>query len=298
MRVLVTGATGFIGKALVARLLADGHAIIAVSRDPARAKATLGGAVEAISLDALAGVVRGVDGVINLAGEPVFPHRWTDARKASIVDSRVGLTRRVVEAMGPAGGGPKVLVSASAIGYYGDRDEADLDESSGPGRDFLAELCIAWEREALKAEARGTRVAVIRVGIVLGMGGGALEQMLPPFRMGLGGVVGSGHQYVSWIHLDDMVEILRAALADERYRGPINGTAPDPVTQSELSYSLGSALGRPVLVPVPAFAVRLALGEAATAVLGGQRVLPRRLQQLDFRFQHPELPNALAEILG
>lgn len=296
MKILVTGATGFIGKHLVKRLVDDGHAVVALSRDPARAKAALG--VEAMAQTDLGTAVRAADGVVNLAGEPVFPNRWTDARKKAILESRVDLTRRVVEAMGPGPGNPKVLVSASAVGYYGDRGEEDLDEGSSRGNDFLADLCLDWEHEAMKAEGRGTRVAVVRVGIVLGLGGGALEQMLPPFRMGLGGIVGSGHQYVPWVHLDDMVEILRTALVDERYRGPINGTAPNPVTQSELSYSLGHALGRPVLVPIPAFAVRLALGEAAAAVLGGQRVLPRRLQQLDFRFRHGELPEALADILG
>jgi uncharacterized protein (TIGR01777 family) len=298
MRIFLTGATGFIGRALTLRLLREGHQVVAYARDAAKARANLGGEVEIA--EASAGLEQGISGcdaIINLGGEPIFVGRWTPARKALLKESRVSLTRGLVDAIGKSSTRPKVLISTSAVGYYGDRKDERLDESAGPGSDFLADICNAWEVEAQKAVAHGTRVAIVRIGLVMGPEGGALQKMLPPFQMGVGGRLGSGRQYMPWIHLEDLVEIFAQAVTDPRFQGPINGTAPKPVTNLEFTKALGHALGRPTIFPVPSPALHLVLGEAAGALLGGQNAVPAKLLGWGFSFKHPELGPALEGIV-
>lgn len=301
MHVLVTGATGFIGRALTKRLEGEGHVVSAWVRDPTAARSVLGGStrlIDARSSTALAEVMPDIEGVINLAGEPVALTRWTDARRERLVASRVDVTRSLIAAMPGSSRRPSVLVSASAVGYYGDRGDDILDESSPPGSGFLADLCKAWEAAAMGAERLGVRVSSPRIGIVLGPGGGALAPMLPAFKAGLGGPIAGGRQWMSWIHLDDMVNLLLTLLTDERHRGPVNATAPNPVTNAEFSRTLGAALHRPSLIPLPGFALKLALGESAEVVIGGQRVRSLRTEEHGFRFDHPTLAGALEDIIG
>ncbi|HWX45682.1 MAG TPA: TIGR01777 family oxidoreductase [Solirubrobacteraceae bacterium] len=305
MRVTVTGATGLIGTKLVALLVAEGVEVTVLSRDPDRAGDRLGVAAarwkpleEAAPVDAL----RGRDAVVHLAGANVA-QRWSPRAKREISKSRVRGTHHLVEglhacgAMGGEGTLPKVLVSSSAIGYYGARGEEPLDEEAPQGRDFLAEVCAAWEAQARRVGDWGMRNVQVRTGVVLDPHGGALAKMLPPFRLGLGGPVAGGRQYVSWIHVEDLVEILRAALADERWSGPVNGTAPEPVTNGELAHALGAALHRPALLPVPGLALRMLYGEMAQIVTTGARVLPAKALVLGYRFRHPHLGEALAATL-
>jgi uncharacterized protein (TIGR01777 family) len=303
MRVLITGATGFIGRALVMRLLRDGHHVTAWVRSKASARSKLGAEVELAGPEdgpagALAALTAKADGVINLAGEPIFGARWTDAQKKRLVASRVETTKAIVDGIARATTRPKVLVSTSAVGLYGDGGDAIIDESSKTGSDFLADICAAWEAEATEARRHGVRVAIVRVGIVLGAGGGALEKMLPPFKLGAGGPMGSGKQWFPWIHLEDIVEIFARALTDERMTGAYNGTAPKPVLNAELATALGRALHRPAFLPVPGFALKLVLGEAASGLLGGQRALPKALEALGFPFRFATIEAALADILG
>jgi uncharacterized protein (TIGR01777 family) len=300
MRILVTGATGFVGHALVMRLLGSGHEVVAISRSPERAKQRLGAGPELAKLPDhptdFARLLSGCDAVVNLAGEPVADGRWTRARKRSLVDSRVGLTERLVAGIGLAARPPSVLVSASAIGIYGDRGHATLTEDSEPANDFLAELCQDWERSALAARDHGVRVACIRIGLVLGRYGGMLAKLLPIFSAGLGGRIGSGEQEMSWIHLDDLLDILVAALTDSRISGPVNAVAPAPVDNRELTAELAGAVGKSARLPVPGAALRLRFGEGAGPLLASQRVLPSRLQDLGHRFRFPDLPGALADL--
>ncbi|HEY3451697.1 MAG TPA: TIGR01777 family oxidoreductase [Myxococcales bacterium] len=298
MRVLVTGGTGFVGRPLVRRLLASGHEPAVFVRSIPRARQALGPFVRLVEPSGLGEAVGRADAVVNLAGEPVLPKRWTPSRKAALAESRVGTTRRLVEAIAGASQRPRVLVSASAVGYYGDRADERLDESAVPGQGFLAELCKDWEAAARQAGRNGVRVVTPRIGIVLGREGGALSPMLPLFRLGLGGPMGSGRQYVSWIHLEDLVSILAAAIEDARYAGPINAVAPAAVPQRQFARALGHGLSRPALVPAPSLALKLALGEAASALLESQRVEPKRLLELGFQFRFPELSGAIADVLG
>jgi uncharacterized protein (TIGR01777 family) len=301
MRVFITGATGFIGRALVPLLRRQGHEVVVWARSPQRARARLGAEVEIVDVasggDGLAAALADADAVVNLAGEPIVDARWTANRRRVLRDSRVALTREIVAALPVSGGRPRVLVSASAVGYYGDRGSDVLDETAKPGSDFLAGLCQEWEAAAQHAEAFGVRVATIRTGVVLGREGGALARMLPPFRLGLGGPVASGRQYVPWIHLHDLVAIMAAAIADERYRGPINAVAPAPVTSREFARALGTALRRPALLPVPSLALRAIFGEAAQVLTGSQRVDPAALRRLGFAFAFPTIDAALADIV-
>ncbi|MGZ4177371.1 MAG: TIGR01777 family oxidoreductase [Solirubrobacteraceae bacterium] len=304
MRVLITGATGTIGLALADALTARGDQVVALSRDPERGQRVLGEGVEvhawpdpegeAPPAEALAGA----DAVVNLLGEPVA-QRWTDTAKQRIRDSRVRSTRSVVAALMalPEDARPRVLISQSATGYYGPRGDAPLDEEASPGDDFLAEVVVAWEREATAAES-SARVVRTRTGVVLAPSGGALAKMLPFFKLGLGGPVAGGHQYVPWIHLDDVVGALMHCLDREDAVGPVNVTAPEPVTNAELSRALGHALGRPAVLPVPGVAVKLLYGEMAEMVTTGQRAIPARLRELGYAFRYPGIELALKDVLS
>lgn len=305
MRVTLTGATGLIGTTLLAGLREDGAQITVLSRDPERARAKLGVAAERwdpLGEPAPVAALEGRDAVVHLAGEPVA-QRWSAAAKRAIRESRVIGTRHLVEGLDAcaaqgAPGRPRVLVSASAIGYYGPHGEEPLDEEAPPASDFLAEVCTAWEAQARGAQELGVRTVQVRTGVVLDPRGGALAKMLPPFRLGVGGPVAGGHQYVSWIHVRDLVGVMRAALADERWSGPVNGTAPEPVTNRELSRALGRALHRPALLPVPGAALRALYGEMAQIVTTGARVLPAKPLMLGYEFRHPHVEEALRAALG
>ena len=300
MRIFITGATGFVGKALLPRLSRDGHTLRAWVRSPARAAVQLGPHVELVDAaggpPAMLTAIADVDAIINLAGEPVIGKRWTQQRREALWASRVGVTDMIVDAIVAGPPRPRVLVSTSAVGYYGDTGEREVDEDSPPATGFLAELTVGWEAAALRAEPHGTRVCLVRVGLVLGRDGGVMAQVLPVFRLGLGGPLGSGEQYFPWIHIDDVVELYTQAVTDAALRGPVNAVAPGLVTGRGFATALGRAVHRPAVFRVPGFALRLALGESAMAVLEGQRVAPRRTQALGFRFAHPELDAALADL--
>jgi len=301
MRVLITGATGFIGRALVPLLRREGHQLIALVRSVERARSLLGAEVEAVALSASAHALREAlersDAVVNLAGEAIMGGRWTKARRRVLVESRVQLTKQLVGAIAEARPRPRTLISASAVGYYGDRGGEVLHESSTGGTDFLAQLCKEWEAAARLAENSGLRVMTLRTGVVLGRDGGALAQMLPPFRLGVGGPVGSGRQYMPWIHLHDLVRVIATALSDDRYQGPVNGAAPEQATSREFARTLGRALHRPAVLPVPPLALKVIFGEASSVLLGSQRVEPWRLRELGFTYRFPMLDQAVADIL-
>ena len=304
MRVAVTGATGLIGGAVVHALRERNDEVTALSRNAERASETLGVSAatwsdpkaERAPLDAL----RGRDGVVHLLGE-VIAQRWSDETKREIRDSRVLSTRNLVAALGelPAEERPSVLVSGSGAGWYGQRGDERLDESaSEPGDDFLAQLSADWEAEARGAEELGVRVVLNRTGVVLSESGGALEKMLPFFKAGIGGPVAGGRQYVPWVHVDDVVGAIMFELDNPAASGPVNVTAPEPVTNKELSQALGRVLHRPAFAPVPALAVKALYGEMAQIVTTGQRAVPTRLTQLGYRFRQPELEPALRDVTG
>jgi uncharacterized protein (TIGR01777 family) len=298
MRALVTGATGFIGRRLVQLL----EQPVVLTRDPQRAQQTLGAAVRAYAWNPESGpppaeAFRGVETLFHLAGDPVAEGRWTAEKKRRIRESRLRGTRNLVTALGTLNERPAVLVCASAVGYYGDRGEQVLEEASGPGGDFLAEVCRAWETEAGRARALGLRVATPRTGIVLGRGGGALARMLPPFRLGLGGPLGSGRHWMPWIHVDDVAGLYLHAAATPAVTGAINAVAPAPVTNREFTRILAGVLRRPAIFPVPAFALKLAFGEMAGILLASQRVVPRVAEQTGYTFRYPTLETALRAIL-
>lgn len=304
MRVLITGATGTIGLALADALRSRGDQVVALSRDPERGQRVLGegaevhGWADPMSEPPPARALHGVDAVAHLLGEPIA-QRWSQDAKQRIRDSRVKATHQLVSGLNalPGAERPAVLVSQSAVGYYGPRADAPLDESSAPGHDFLAEIVVSWEREAIAA-ASAMRVVYTRTGVVLSSSGGALAKMLPFFKLGVGGPVAGGKQYVPWIHLDDVVGGLMCCLDEASATGPVNLTAPNPVTNAELSRALGHVLGRPALLPVPGLGVKLLYGEMAEIVIGGQRALPARLQELGYRFRHTEVQPALADVLA
>ena len=309
MRVVVTGATGFIGSALVPALRARGDAVTVLSRDGERAKRVLGD-VDAVTADLetpgrWSEALAGADSIVHLAGEPVAAKRWDARQKQVIRDSRVEATRVLVEAIErlAIAERPRSLIAASGVDYYpyaldkAEFDDDEVTEDDPPGESFLARVCRDWEREAMAAANIGVRVATMRTGLVIGAGGGALARMTPAFRMFVGGKLGSGRQWVSWIHLDDAVGAYLAATADERYRGPIN-LVTDSVRNTDFSRALGAALGRPSWLRVPKLAVKLAAGELAEAILHGRRVVPKRLRELGFVWRQPELGAALCQALG
>jgi uncharacterized protein (TIGR01777 family) len=298
MIVAITGSTGLVGTALSEALIAEGHQVRPVVRrsgknpeqeirwDPS------GGTIDATRFN-------DVDAVVHLAGESVAAHRWTPAVKERIRDSRANGTRLLCETLASLSVKPSVLISASAIGYYGDRGDEVLDEASPPGRGFLADVCQQWEAGTTPARDADVRVVNLRIGVVLSTKGGALASMLTPFRMGLGGVLGSGKQYVSWITIDDLVRAILFTLHGSALCGPVNATSPEPVTNREMTQTLGRLIGRPTVLPMPAFAARLAFGEMADEMfLSGNRVVPRVLQTAGFTFQLPQLEPALRHVLG
>lgn len=292
MKLLVTGGTGFIGSTLCKMLAQRGHQLLVVSRAPLAHPERM--PHQSVGWDALERHVDGADGVVHLAGEPIAAKRWTAARKALIRESRIETTRRVVQALANARTKPAVLVSASAIGYYGARGDEPLNESAPPGTGFLAETCREWEAEAQQADALGLRVVRLRLGVVLGPGGGALAKMAPPFRAFIGGPLGSGAQWMSWVHRDDVMGLIEWALMHTECQGAMNATSPNPATMREFCRSLGRALGRPSWAPVPAPALRLLLGEMSEMLLTGQRVVPDAALRSGYAFRYPELSAALA----
>lgn len=303
MRIFITGGSGLVGRRLMPRLVQRGDQPVVLTRNTAQATARLGNQAELVEGDPmLPGPwmerVSGADAIINLVGEGIFNARWSDSFKATLRDSRIRSTQNLVAAIGKAQAKPKVLISGSAIGYYGFHGDEELTESARAGDDFLAHLCVEWEQAAQAVEAMGLRPVLLRTGVVLDRDGGALAQMMLPFKLFVGGKVGSGKQWVSWIHHGDETGIILLALDNPQARGPINATAPNPVTNGQLARALGGAMARPSLLPTPGFMLRLALGERACLVLGGQRVLPQRAQALGFAFRFPDINAALADIIA
>jgi uncharacterized protein (TIGR01777 family) len=298
MRVAVSGSTGLVGSEVVTVLSAEGHEVVRlVRRVPAPGEKAVRWDPEAGVIDA--GGLEGCDAVVHLAGENIGAGRWTAARKAAIRDSRVKGTRLLCEALAGLARPPKTLVCASAVGYYGDRGEEVMTEESPPGAGFLPGICREWEAASAAAARKGIRVVALRIGMVLSPKGGALARMLPLFRAGLGGVLGSGKQYVSWVALDDLTGIVLHALSREELRGPVNAVTPRPVTNRELTEALGKVLSRPTLLPVPSFALRIAVGEMADALLlSSARAVPRRLEETGYHFLYPELGGALRHLFG
>lgn len=298
LSILVTGGTGFIGSRLCGVLAEAGHRVTVLTRD-ARKGRKFRGRVTLIENIATLGRDTPFDAVVNLAGEPVAGGRWTKARRQKLIDSRIETTRAVVKLIARSRKKPHVLVSGSAVGFYGVDDQASFTEDSAGRPAFTHELCAAWEHEALAARQHGVRVCLLRTGIVLGAEGGVLARMLLPFELGLGGPMGSGRQWMSWIHLDDLVGLIIHCILVETVEGALNGTAPAPVRNAEFARELGRALHRPALLRVPAVALRLALGQLAEeALLGGQRVLPKKAAETGYQFLYPTLEEALGEICG
>ncbi len=301
VRVLVTGATGFIGTKLVAELVRRGNEVVVTSRNPDRAKGKFDESVKIFSwkplVEALPGeAIDEIDGVVNLMGEPI-DQRWTEKAKAKIYESRITVTRKLVEAIGKHQHKPSALVNASAVGYYGPRGDEEVDEDSEPGDDFLADLTSKWEQEALNAGSLNMRVVTVRTGVVLSPDGGALARMLTPFKLGLGGPIGNGRHYMPWIHIDDLVSLFAEAVEDDRYHGPVNATAPNPVTNREFSKKLGQALGRPALLRLPTLILRIIYGEMSQIVTTGARAVPKFASMLGFNFSWPDLGQALSDLV-
>jgi len=297
MRTLITGATGFIGCALCHELRRQGHQLTVLARRPERVATLCGPGIATFrSLTEWSPELH-FDAVLNLAGEPIMARRWTAARKQVLWDSRVTLTAQLVERMAAAQRKPEVLISGSAIGVYGDQGDRTLDENSPGGSGFSAELCLAWEQAANAAEALGVRVCLLRTGLVTGKNGGFLARMLPPFKLGLGGRIGDGQQWMSWIHLADHVALTRFLLESPVARGAFNATAPQPVTNAEFTRELAKTIKRPAILPIPAWLLKLGAGEMAELLLGSQKVLPRKALASGFEFAFPNLEPALRDVL-
>jgi len=302
MKIVVAGGTGFIGRPLCRSLALHGHHVTVLSRSPALAHPSLVSAVTLVEWDGTTRgpwerALEGTDALINLSGEPIAEGRWTAARKQALRESRVGTTRLLVQTLSRLSSKPRILINASAIGYYGPRDSTPVTEEAPPGSDFLADLCVHWEQEAMQAEALGLRVLRLRIGIVLGEDGGVLLRMTAPFRYFLGGPISPGHQWVSWIHRQDLIGLVQWALAHSTISGAVNGVAPGAVTMREFCRTLGRVLGRPSWLPVPELALRLMLGELSTLLTTGQRVEPSKALRGGFVFQYASLEPALKGIL-
>ncbi|KAM3101021.1 TIGR01777 family oxidoreductase [Phormidesmis sp. 146-12] len=301
MKVVITGATGFVGSRLVERLLAEGHQVVVLTRNPAKAAFPQSSSLEIVAYSPTESgdwqnVFYGCDGVVNLAGEAIAESRWTPERKQALIDSRKITTQKIVEAIAKVDHKPSVLVNASAIGFYGTSETATFDETSSAGDDFLAEICQIWEAEASKVKEIGTRLVILRLGVVLG-DGGALGKMLPAFKLFAGGPIGSGKQWFSWIHRDDVVSLIVRALTRSDMEGTFNATAPNPVRMVDLTNTIGEVMNRPSWLPVPGFALEAMLGDGAKVVLEGQEVLPKRTLSSGFEYQYPTLKPALEAIL-
>jgi uncharacterized protein (TIGR01777 family) len=293
MRILITGGTGFVGQALCPRLKASGHEVVVLTRQ-SNPRLPAGVAKAVTSLDEESAGDFG--GVINLAGAPIGDARWTDARRRLLVDSRVETTARLVAWMARSSSRPQALVSASAVGYYGEQGDRPVTEETPPTPGFTHELCAAWEREAETATALGVRVCRMRIGVVLDRDGGALAKMLPAFRLGAGGRLGSGRHWFPWIHREDVAAICQWLLENPEARGAYNAGSPNPVTNAQFTHALGRALGRPTVLPMPAAALKLLFGEMSEILLASDRMLPKRLVEEGFTFRHPQLDGALAAI--
>jgi len=293
MNVLVTGGTGFVGGILVNLLCARNDRATIVTRRPEEGRTARVGVSFAGWLPDLSRH----EAVVNLAGASVSARRWNEAYKRELVESRVDRTRALVQALGKCDKRPRVLVNASAVGYYGDRGDELLDEDSAPASGFLPDLCVAWEREALEAERHGVRVVNLRIGIVLGRFGGALEKMAPIFKLGLGGPFGAGAMWLPWIHVNDCAGLVLHAIDDESLRGAVNAVSPGVVRNKEFARTLGKVLSRPAILPVPPFALKLAVGEFAAQLLASERVAPKQALASGYRFQWPELEPALKNCL-
>ncbi len=298
MKVLITGGTGFIGSALARSLTADGCEVTVLSRHPDSVEKICGSGIGALNHLNQLKPDDTYQVIINLAGEPIFGARWSEARKQLIRNSRINLTKELVACMARMTVKPELLISGSAIGYYGDQGDTVLTEQSATHQDFSQQLCADWENEAKKAEQFGVRVCLIRTGLVLANGGGLLQRMLLPFRLGLGGRLGSGQQWMSWIHRHDWIAIARMMITDSTMQGAYNATAPNPVSNSEFTLTLAHCLKRPALFPVPAWLLKIMLGEMSALVLGSQRVMPERLLAQGFQFQYPDLSSALSQALS
>ena len=295
MRILITGGTGLIGRHLCKALLAEGHQLTVLSRHPETVAVKCGASVQAMAtLDEWL-PERAFDAVINLAGEPIVDAWWSEQRKQVLRDSRVALTEKLVQRISAAKLKPVVLLSGSAVGYYGNRGDTGLDESAEPGNDFPADLCRAWEAAAFAAEKQGVRVCFLRTGLVLSNDGGLLGKMLLPFKLGLGARLGNGKQWMSWVHIEDYVAMVLRLLHDEQLYGPFNMTAPQPVTNAEFTQTLASVLHRPAFFVAPGILLRLVMGERATLMLEGQRVLPEKIAGAGYQFKFSSLTSALAD---
>lgn len=297
MKILITGGTGFIGSALTRSLTEQGYEVTVLSRNPDSVEKICGPGIKALNNLNQLKPEDTFQAIINLAGAPIFDARWSDARKQIIRDSRIGLTKQLVASMARMAAKPELLISGSAIGYYGDQGDTVLTEQSPTNKDFSEQLCTDWENEAKKAEQLDVRVCLIRTGLVLAEGGGLLKRMLLPFRLGLGGRLGDGQQWMSWIHRQDWIAIARLMITDSSMQGAYNATAPNPVTNSEFARTLAHCLNRPALLPVPAWLLKILLGEMSGLVLGSQRVMPERLLALGFKFQYTDLSSALNQAL-
>jgi uncharacterized protein (TIGR01777 family) len=302
VNITVIGGSGFIGRSLCPSLVQEGHQVTVLSRNPEKARTRLGASIPVSKwnphpLGTLEQVFAETDAIINLAGEPIADARWTRNRKGVLRDSRVGTTRLVVNALSNISQRPRMLINASGVGFYGPQELTTVTEQTGSGSGFLAELCVDWEQEARRAEEYGVRVVQLRMGMVLAGDGGALPRMLLPFRFFIGGPITPGHQKVSWIHLEDLLSLIKVAILDDTIHGAINAVSPYPVTMREFCQTLGHVLGRPSWLPVPAFVLRLGLGELATLMTTGQHVDPLVAQVVGFQFAYPTLEPALKSIL-
>lgn len=303
MTILISGGTGFIGQALVKKMKERGDVAILLTRDPERLKRRFPSSVEIVRWDGMSpgdwcSIVERANAVVNLAGESIGDHRWSRRQKELIVGSRVNATRAIVQAIASAQKKPEVFVNASAVGFYGSTGEDVVTEDRGRGEGFLAETCARWEAEAAPAKTYCSRIVILRMGVVMGERGGALDKMLIPFKLFVGGPLGSGLQWFPWVHLDDLISAILFVLDNPRLIGPVNIAAPQAVRMKEFCSQLGNALGRPSWLPVPAFALRTLLGELSTMVLTGQRVVPAQLTNAGFVFRFPDLFSALQDLFG
>ena len=302
--IVMTGGTGLLGTRLTRELLKRGDHVTVLTRNPDKAHDTLPDVSEALRWlsdendDDWQGAIDGADAVIHLAGESIAEERWTDEYKQRMYDSRIDTAAKLIEAIAKAGKRPEVMISVSAVGYYGDTGDREIDEDSSPGDDFLAELCVAWEGEARKAEQYGVRVVTPRMGLVLARNGGALDKLLTPFKMFAGGPVGNGEQWFPWIHIEDAVGIFMHALDTRSLSGPLNAVAPELIRNREFAVALGEALDRPAKFSVPAFVIKLALGELGEMLLGGQRAKPKRLLESGYEFTYETIDSALQDLVG